>query len=255
MQFEDARRLQQAPLDEILAAAGRALAAATAGGGPRRVFSPSVGGVDLPLSPLEAVARGSGGVPLIVGCTKHEAALFLAGMDPGSLTTERLNAMAPGMLGKKAAEMLDLYRAAYPAYTPGELLIRAMSDGTRMGAISFAEAHLQAGAATYMYLFTWESPVTPNLRSAHGIDGTFYFDNTDTVNIAAGNKDAEALAASASAAWANFARSGAPAAPGLPGWPQYSLENRETMIFSDSPHAENDPMSADRIMRERLSAA
>ncbi|HEY3798474.1 MAG TPA: carboxylesterase family protein [Caulobacteraceae bacterium] len=255
LQKDQAGQLQQAPAEAVLAAGARAVAATAAGGGPGRGFSPSVGGADLPLTPLEAVAKGSGRVPLIVGCTKHESALFMAAMDPGSLTEERLAAMAPGMLGKKSAQMLAAYRAAYPSYAPGDLLVRAMSDGTRMNSIKFVEAHLQGGAPTWMYLFAWESPVTPNLKSAHGIDGTFYFDNTDTVNIAAGNQEAAALAAGASAAWASFARSGTPDTPSLPAWPPYSLDKRETMIFSGAPHVENDPLGADRRMRESLSAA
>jgi para-nitrobenzyl esterase len=91
------------------------------------------------------------------------------------------------------------------------------------------------------------------LKSAHGIDGTFYFANTETVAIAAGNPEAAALSASASAAWTSFARGGVPAAPGLPAWPAYSLEARETMILSAAPAIERDPLKEDRLMRERLA--
>jgi para-nitrobenzyl esterase len=105
-----------------------------------------------------------------------------------------------------------------------------------------------------MYLFTWQSPLLPNLGAAHGTDGTFYFDNTESVGIAQGNPEAQALAASASAAWANFARRGRPAAEGLPRWPRYSLEQRETMILSGEPHIENDPLGADREVRAKLSS-
>ena len=89
-------------------------------------------------------------------------------------------------------------------------------------------------------------------RVAHGIDGTFYFDNTESVAIAKGNPEAQALAASASAAWANFARRGRPGAPELPRWPTYSIDERETMILSADPHVESDPLGADRALRERL---
>ena len=111
------------------------------------------------------------------------------------------------------------------------------------------------GAPTWMYLFTWESPVLPHLKSAHGIDGTFYFDNTHSVEIARADPHAPVLAARASAAWAHFARHGEPAAEGLPDWPAYDLDTRQTMILSSSPHVESDPMGDDRRLYRKLTAS
>lgn len=252
------QQLQEAPWEQVLAAAARAMANVPPMSG--RGFAPFIGGADLPVAPHAAVAAGaSRNIPLIVGCTKHEAALFLAGggVDTANMTAEALAQMAPNVLGPQHAQILDGYRANHPEYAPGDLLIRAMTDNMmRLPSIQFAEAHVRAGGApTWMYMFTWESPVLPNLHAAHGIDGTFYFGNSETVNIAAGNPEAQALAAKTSTAWATFARTGAPAAPGLPAWPTYTLERRETMIFSASPEIENDPLGPDRVMRERLTPA
>jgi para-nitrobenzyl esterase len=91
------------------------------------------------------------------------------------------------------------------------------------------------------------------MKAAHGIDGAFYFDNTDAIPITAGNPVAAALATKASTAWAQFAATGTPSAPGLPDWPQYKLPERETMVFSAEPHVESDPLGADRQLRERLA--
>jgi para-nitrobenzyl esterase len=193
----------------------------------------------------------------MLGCTKHEMALMLAGagMDLRTVTAEQLNGRVQAMMGDKAQALLDGYRGNHPDYASGDLLVRILSDGMRMGAIELAEAHIKAGGApTYMYLFTWESPAVPHLKAAHGIDGTFYFDNTDSVGIAQGNPDAVTLATRASTAWANFAKAGKPAAPGLPAWPQYTLEKRETMILSAQSHVESDPMKQDRLLRAKLGA-
>ena len=192
----------------------------------------------------------------MIGCTKHEMALMLmgSGTDPRTITEEQLKARAGGMFGAKASEYLAGYRAIHPDYTPGDLLVRMMSDGMRMGGIELAEAHIKAGGApTYMYLFTWESSVLPYLKAAHGIDGTFYFDNSETVGIAKGDPEARALAKNASTAWANFARSGKPSAPGLPEWPQYTIEKRETMILAAKTHVESDPLKEDRLLQKRLT--
>lgn len=162
--------------------------------------------------------------------------LMGAGSDPRTIVDEQLETRVNSRFGAKAPEALAGYRANHPDYSPGDLLVRIMSDAMRMGAIELAEAHIKGGgAATYIYLFTWESPVLPYLKAAHGIDGTFYFDNTESIEIAQGNPGARALAAQASTAWSNFARNDRPSAPGLPEWPAYTLEKRETMIFSAKP--------------------
>lgn len=245
----DVRRLQDVPALDLVAAAQKATAGMGVMNG--RGFAPLVGGADLPTPPLAAVAAGAArDIPLIVGCTQHEATLFLAGGGANleTLTEEALQAMAPAILGPEGARLIAGYRANHADFTPGQLIVRAMTDAMmRFPSIALAEAHIQGGGApSWMYLFTWESPVLPHLHAAHGIDGTFYFGNTETVNIAAGNTEAKTLSTRASTAWARFAHDGTPQAPGLPDWPEYTLERRETMILSAAPHIEEDPLGADR---------
>src|SRR5215831_15445075 len=181
----DVKRLQQVPAEQLLAAAAKV--ARLGPQGPGSGFVPTVGTPDLPKNPLESVAGGSGRIPLIIGCTKHEAALMLltTGTDPRSITDEMLKTRVNGMFGAKAPQVLEGYRAIHPDYSAGDMLIRIMSDGARMSAIELAEAHIKAGGApTFMYLFTWETPVVPYVKAGHGIDGSFYLDNTDNVEIA-----------------------------------------------------------------------
>jgi len=249
------KRLQQMPFEQLISAASQL--EMRGGAGMLRGFVPVMGTADLPVSPLDAVAGGSAQIPIILGCTKHEMALMLmgSGTDPRDVTKKRLEGQINAMYGDKASELLQGYRDIYPDYSAGDMLVRIMTDATmRTGAIRMAEAHVKSGGApTYMYMFTWESPKLPHLKAAHGIDGTFYFDNTETVGIAVGNPEAQTLAKRASTAWANFARDGKPSAEGLPDWPEYSLEKRETMVLSASPHVENDPMAEDRQLWERLA--
>ena len=44
-----------------------------------------------------------------------------------------------------------------------------------------------------------------------------------------GGGEAEALAATVSAAWVSFARTGVPSADSLPEWPAYTVEGRQSM--------------------------
>jgi len=251
----EVKRLQEMPFEQLITAASQLERRNP--GGMLRGFVPTAGTVDLPVVPVEAVTGGSAPIPIMLGCTKHEMALMLmgSGTDPQDVTKERLEGQINAMYRDKASELLQGYRDIHPDYTPGDMLVRIMTDATmRTGAIRLAEAHVKAGSApTYMYMFAWESPKLPVLKAAHGIDGTFYFDNTETVGIAMGNPEAQALAAKTSAAWANFARDGIPSAEGLPDWPEYNLDKRETMMFSASPHIESDPMAEDRLLWERLS--
>jgi para-nitrobenzyl esterase len=246
-------KLQQTPAEQIIEAATQ-LEMESRGLG-RRGFVPTANTVDLPDQPAVAIAKGSARVPLVTGSTSHEAALQLTrgGTELTQLTDAALERQIGETFGAKAGELLEGYRRNHPDYGAGELLVRIMSDRTRMGSIALAESHIKGGGApTYAYMFAWESPVLPELRSAHGIDGTFYFDNTETVDIARGNPVARELARKASNAWTNFARFGDPNAPQLPYWPEYTLERRETMILSGSPEVVSDPMSADRELRRKL---
>ena len=218
---------------------------------------PTVGTAELPSNPVDAVRNGSAPLPLIIGGVKQEWALFLMGteFDPRKLTETALAARMEVLFPGKGAALLAGYRAIHPDYSPGDLLVRAMTDSMmRMGAIELAEAHVQSGAGpTWMYLFEWQSPVVPYLTSAHGIDCSFYFDNTEALEITRGLPDARLLAARASGAWAGFAHDGRPSAAGLPTWPEYELGSRDTMIWASPPHVESDPLKGDRELRQRLT--
>ncbi|MGO9931939.1 MAG: carboxylesterase/lipase family protein [Steroidobacteraceae bacterium] len=245
------KELQQLPIDRLLAAVTATVPP------PGRNFAPVLGTVDIPEDPNSGLAQGSARVPFLIGCTKHEANFMLAsmGVDKTKVTDEQLEQRAAGIVGADhAAELIAGYRRNYPTFTAGELLVRVMSDGTRFASIKAAEAHIHGGGApTYMYLFTWESPLMPTLQSCHGIDGGFYFGNTEVLGMTKGNTEAQQISAKGSAAWASFARSGNPSIPSL-GWQQYSVDKRATMVFAAASHVEDAPMDADRLLWEKIPA-
>lgn len=252
------RKLQDVPMQQILEAQARMERASRPG--PRRGFVPTAGTPELPMQPVEAVAAGRCDKPLVIGSVMHEMALMLMGMgvDPRTIDEAKLTQMSGMFFGDKAPALIAGYKANHPDYTPGDLMVRMWSDSMRMGEIELAEAQAQAGpknggAPAYMYLFDWQSPVLPHLKAAHGIDGAFYFDNTEALPITEKNPSAQLLARRASTAWANFAKTGKPAAPGLPAWPAYTLAKRETMILGTEPHVENDPLGKDRELRVRTT--
>jgi para-nitrobenzyl esterase len=245
-----ARELQQLPIDRLLAAVTATIPA------PGRNFAPVVGTEDFPEPPNDAIAKGSARVPFMIGCTQHEANFMLAsqGVDKTKLTEEQLQERVAAIVADHAAQMIAGYRNNYPTYTPGDLLVRIMTDSTRYASILAAEAHIRGGGApTYMYLFTWESPLMPTLQSSHGIDGGFYFGNTEVLGMTKGNPEAQQISAKGSAAWASFARTGNPSTSALGTWPQYTTAKRATMVFAANSHVVDDPMSADRMLWEKIS--
>jgi para-nitrobenzyl esterase len=249
---DQVRELQQLPIDRLLAALTATIPP------PGRNFAPALGTLDIPEDPNAAIAQGSARVPFMIGCTKHEANFMLAsmGVDKTKVTDEQLQQRTAGIVGADhAAGLIAGYRRNYPAFPPGEILVRVMSDSTRFASIKAAEAHIQAGGApTYMYLFTWESPLMPTLQSSHGIDGGFYFGNTEVLPMTKGNAEAQQISAKGSAAWASFARSGNPSNPALGAWPQYTLDKRATMVFGAASHVEDAPLDADRLLWEKMTA-
>jgi para-nitrobenzyl esterase len=246
-----ARELQRMPIDKLMAAVTATIPA------PGRRFRPVLGTDDVPKAPNKALADGSARVPFLVGCTLHEANFMLAsaGVDKSKVTMTDLEQRAVAYAGDQSAEVVGGYRNHYPSMTPGELLVRVMSDRMRMASIAAAEAHIRGGGApTYMYLFAWESPRLPNMEASHGIDGTFYFGNTEALGMTKGLPEAQQLSAKASAAWANFARSGNPSGDGLGHWPEYGFDKRATMLLSAAPHVVDGPMDADRLLWENVTS-
>jgi para-nitrobenzyl esterase len=241
----DARALQQLPIDRLIAAVTATIPA------PGRSFAPVYGTSDLPVPPNQAIAAGSAPIPFMIGCTHDEANFMLAsaGVDKSKLTSEGLQQKAAAIVGDRAPALIAGYRDHYPDFPPGEILMRIMSDWTRFGSVDAAEAHIRGGGApTFMYWFTWQSPLMPNMASSHGIDGGFYFGNTDYLGMTKDDPVAKLLSAKASAAWANFARVGNPSTPALGAWPPYTLDKRATMILSADPHVEDGPKDADRVL-------
>jgi para-nitrobenzyl esterase len=69
-----------------------------------------------------------------------------------------------------------------------------------------------------------------------------------------GNPEAQQISAKGSAAWASFARSGNPSTPALGPWPEYTTATRATMVFAANSHVVDDPMAADRVLWQKISA-
>ena len=96
-------------------------------------------------------------------------------------------------------------------------------------------------APTYMYMFTWRSPV--NKGSVHGHELKFCFNTLHLSPNELPQPTAEdlRLADKMSSVWAQFAHTGNPNIDTLPAWQPYTAENGELMVFDHHCYIRNNP--------------
>lgn len=239
---ENARDLQKVPLDQLLAAAGKATTSQVRGS---MAFRPVVDGKVLPAHPFDPVATSiSADIPVIVGYTRTERTVYtIDDPNPTVLDDAALLATTKKTLGDSAGKVIDSYRKKYPKATPSDLALFISTDIAAMSSIRLAERRAALGKApTYLYVYAWETPVM-GLRSPHTIEIPFVFNHIDISQSMVGPVNAEMrqLEAATAGAWAALARTGNPSHARLPRWPAYTPDQRATMIFNTPCRVENDP--------------
>jgi para-nitrobenzyl esterase len=101
------------------------------------------------------------------------------------------------------------------------------------------------GAATYLYVIDWETPVDGGRWHApHAMDIPLVFGTVDaSPSIVGTGETPRRLAREMTQSWLSFARTGVPAAENLPDWPAYEETRRETMLFDEVSRLEADPQA------------
>jgi para-nitrobenzyl esterase len=241
----DLDALQALPLEKLQQAVAPAQAAL---GRPRHPlldrynFGPVIDGRVLPQQPFHPQASPlSDDIPVLVGDTKDEAAIFLAPDDAvwnRAVTEEELAKRVAAVAGDAAGELLAYYKRRDPQASPSDRLITALT-GSNFGvrSVMLAEAKAARGKApVWAYDFNWETPAFGGrLKSCHSVEVPFVFDTLHVIGDIHEKKGAQALADRVSKTWATFARGG------TCDWPAYDLRTRTTMQFGDSCGTVDDP--------------
>lgn len=209
-------------------------------------FTPSIDGKALPRGPFtpEAAAMAAD-IPLIIGTNKDEGTMFaMRGPGTPEPTEADFENRVRSAYPDKADKMIAALRAAYPTYSPGDL-ITAMT-GNQMfwvDTIKLAERKLRQSAPLWMYRMDWETPALGGrLKAGHAVELSFVFNTHENIRDFVGPGDGPArMAAQMHSAWVAFAKNGTPQAPAIPAWPQYDLARRQTMIFNLESRVEADP--------------
>ncbi len=226
----DVDALRFLPVDALLDAQTRTLSTLMQPVG-MMPFHPMVDGDVLPTRPIDALGAGAAaGIPLLVGTTADEMALFV---DRSPLPRDRLVRRIARYLRvdePQAAPVADAYADQLGTDDNAEIWRtffgdREMQDPCR----AVLDAHAPHGPA-YTYCFTWEGP---GIGACHGIDIPFPFGNFvegwDTfVGL---DDDGRALSRTMRDAWAAFARTGDP------GWPRYPTRDDPRPRAARRPHA------------------
>ena len=175
-------------------------------------------------------------IPLLIGTTKNEFSPF-AGMATFNSTQEQALEILKKKYNAKTDAYLEAVKKAYPNHTkPSDLL--DIDFSFRSGAVIQAnqKSALSGGAATYMYLFSWQSPVLDGkFKAVHCMELPFMFNNIARCEeMTGGGKEAYLLADKMSQSWINFAKTGNPNHAGLPKWEIYDAKKGATMFFDNT---------------------
>jgi para-nitrobenzyl esterase len=193
---------------------------------------PTLDGSVIPDNPnLLCIAGRQHAVPLMIGNTRDEMAIFLMGT--------RMPADAAAYAQKLKddfGELAEQVAGAYPARDPGQIrsaAIQLASDLSFVGQTRWiARAHAAAGQRTYRYQFSRGSNrgFLKALGAHHGAELAYLF------QIPSLREDPSALRLGRIMGryWIQFAATGNPNGEDLPAWPAYDTKGEEMVDFAEN---------------------
>ena len=244
-------QIKNVPYDELYAAGQRAMAASIGTRKPGTPmmwgFGPTPDGETLLQQPFQnGFARISDNIPLLIGTTFNELQRLRYDED---MTQDQARQELMKTFGFETNNYIRTFAEAYPDYTPQDLLSIdwLFRPKTIITADEIAESRQ---AKTWMYMFTWRSPV--NKGSVHGHELKFCFNTLHRAgkDLPEPTAEDQKLADTMSSVWAQFAKTGNPNIPALPVWKPYTKANGEMMVFDHNCVIRNNP---DRKLEEVIN--
>ena len=234
--------IHQVPYDTLYAAGQRAMAASIGTRQPGTPmmwgFGPTPDGEVLLQQPFQdGFADISNHVPILIGTTFNELQRLRYDQP---MTQDEARRELFRTFGFDANSYISAFAEAYPDHTPQDLL--SIDWLFRPKTIITADAICESRQApTYMYMFTWRSPV--NKGSVHGHELKFCFNTLHHAGneLPQPTEADQRLADTMSSVWAQFAHNGNPNIDGLPEWHPYTKENGELMELNYQCAIRNNP--------------
>lgn len=224
--------IKNVPYQKLYEAGQRAMAASIGTRKPGTPmmwgFGPTPDGVTLSQQPFQpGFAKISDNIPLLIGTTYNELQRLRYKEE---MTAKEAQGELQKTFGDETANYIKEFKKAYPKHQPQDWL--SIDWLFRPKTIITADSVGQSRKApTYMYMFTWRSPVSKG--SVHGNELNFCFNtlNLSKNELPVVTEADRKLADVMSSVWAQFAHTGNPNIEALPEWLPYSAENGETMVF------------------------
>ena len=226
-------------------------------------YSPLIGEETLPAHPLKAVLDGdTKNIEVLHGTNKDEMRLWelwYPGVKNSEELFNRLNLMMKiiGQSEDKVHEIINIYSETRD--NPTEIYSAIITDTMfRVPSIRLAEMQSKNQPDTYMYMFTYPSPIRDgSLGSIHAIEIPFVFGTLDMTRelliFPDSNEETEGLSGKMMDSWISFARHGNPNHEEIPHWDKYG-ENRATMMLGKEVKLENDPYGKERAVWDDILA-
>ncbi|MHA1729219.1 MAG: carboxylesterase/lipase family protein [Promethearchaeota archaeon] len=227
-------------------------------------YSPIIDGKTLPKHPLEAVKSGkTKDIELLNGTNKDEMALWnlftpeIKSINAIHERVKRIITMS-GQEGKedeKVNKIIEVYKKG--RNSPQEILNSIMTDSIfRIPSIRLAEEQHKVQLNTFMYMFTWPSPMrNGELGACHAIEIPFVFGSLNMPRndlFPTSNEETEAISRKMMDSWINFARFGNPNHDGIPNWPSYEEKSRSTMQFGAEIKVIQRPFDKERAVWDEI---
>ncbi|WP_375429157.1 carboxylesterase/lipase family protein [uncultured Sphingomonas sp.] len=239
-----ADRLRAATPDELIAAQGKSVA-----GWPQAV--PFRGVLDsqvLPVSPIDAVARGSArDVDLLLGWCRDETRMMVPPQVAGNPAFVPPTFKATAEQVKKAR---GVYAKADPSLSVADLTYKVTTAETfGITSLRLADAQVAAGGKVFKYRLDYTVENGPfGDKTPHGFDVPMVFEQFDhrLARLNGFSRADAPMGATMRAVWSSFIRTGVVDA-GLPQWPTYDLRQESTMIIDRVPRVERHLELLDRV--------
>ena len=209
-------------------------------------FTPAAGGSALPHD-IVTTAAGSP-LPFVVGTNRDENRLWAA-LDPAQnqLGEDHWDDLCTQTFGEHAAHAKNTYKRIRPNEVPWQLISSIHTDTAfRQRAQRISEQRVAANNKTWMYWFTWPTPVLDGIvGSCHGLDIPFAFDNLSipgTDGLTGEGPERAAIATRFAGEIVQFARTSAPT------WPAFDIDDRQTLEICAEMNVLKDPESEIRVL-------
>lgn len=244
-------RIKDVPYDELYAAGQRAMAASIGTRKPGTPmmwgFGPTPDGETLLQQPFQPnFSEISTDVPILIGSTFNELQQLHYNKE---LSRKEARETLHRTFGSDTDEYMTAMEEAWPGCTPQDMLSIdwLFRPKTLITADTIATTRK---APTYMYMFSWRSPL--NKGSVHGAELMFCFNTLHHAehDLTQPTNDDIKLADIMSSVWAQFAHNGNPNIKELPTWKSYTKDNGEMMIFDYKCHIRNNP---DRHLQQLIN--